>query len=56
MIKIGDIVEYQYREDDKPYYGIIVGLNDDTYGEYCWVDWFELGIQKARKSFLKVLS
>lgn len=56
MIKIGDIVEYQYREDDKAYYGIVVGLSADTYGEYCWVDWFELGIQRARKSFLKVLT
>jgi hypothetical protein len=40
MIKIGDIVEYQYRGEKN----------------YCWVEWFDLGIERARKSFLKVLT
>ncbi len=53
MIRVGDIVEYQYREDDEPFYGIVVRLDND---DYCWVDWFDLGIQKARKSFFKVLT
>ena len=55
-INVGDIVEYRYRQDDKPYCGIVIGLSYDIYDDFCWVDWFELGIQRARKSFLKVLS
>jgi hypothetical protein len=51
MINIGDIVEYQYRgEKNQSFYGVIVGVSND---DYCWVEWFDLGIEKARKIILK---
>ena len=54
MIQVGDIVQYHYRgNDDMPFYGIVVRIDKD---DDCWVDWFNLGIEKARKSFLKVLT
>ncbi len=54
MIKVGDIVEYRYRgEKNQSFYGVIVGVSND---DYCWVEWFDLGIERARKSFLKVLT
>jgi hypothetical protein len=55
-INVGDIVEYQYRgEKNQSFYGVIVGVSND---DYCWVEWFhlDLGIERARKSFLKVLT
>ena len=56
MIQVGDIVQYQYRgNDDMPFYGIVVRI-DNNNDDDCWVDWFNLGIEKARKSFLKVLT
>ena len=56
MIQVGDIVQYQYRGNDgMPFYGIVVRI-DNNNDDDCWVDWFNLGIEKARKSFLKVLT
>jgi hypothetical protein len=63
MIKIGDIVEYQYRGTgdkllgDKLFYGIIIAVDDyDPF--YCWIDWFhlDLGVEKVRTTYLKVLT
>ena len=56
MIQVGDIVQYQYRGNDgMPFYGIVVRI-DNNNDDDCWVDWFNLGIEKTRKSFLKVLT
>ena len=57
MIKVGDIVEYSYTGgEDKCYYGIIIDVSDDNF--YCWIDWFhlDLGVEKARTTYLKVLT
>lgn len=53
-INVGDIVEYCYSEEGKHYYGIILEVSDDNF--YCWIDWFELGREKARTTHLKVLT
>ena len=53
-INVGDIVEYCYSEESKHYYGIILEVSDDNF--YCWIDWFDFGMEKARTDFLKVLT
>jgi hypothetical protein len=56
MIQVGDIVEYRYRgTGDKLFYGIVIAT--DNYDPFfCWIDWFDLGIEKARTTYLKVLT
>ena len=57
MIKIGDIVEYQYRgEKNQSFYGVIIDVSDDNF--FCWIDWFhlDLGVEKARTTHLKILT
>jgi succinate dehydrogenase flavin-adding protein (antitoxin of CptAB toxin-antitoxin module) len=53
-INVGDIVEYCYSEESKHYYGIILELSDDNL--YCWIDWFHLGKEKSKTTYLKVLT
>ena len=38
-IQIGDIVEYQYRNGDKTFAGIVLHVSED---EYCHVEWFDM--------------
>lgn len=56
MIKVGDIVEYSYTGvEDYNCYGIIIDVSDDNF--YCWINWFDdLGVEKARTTYLKVLT
>jgi len=56
MIKVGDIVEYSYTGvEDYNCYGVIIDVSDDNF--YCWINWFDdLGVEKARTTYLKVLT
>lgn len=55
MIQVGDIVQHHYRGNDGQYfYGIVVNCVDKD--DDCWVDWFDLGVEKARTTHLKVLT
>jgi hypothetical protein len=55
MIQIGEIVEYSYNGGEgKCYHGIIIDVSDDNF--YCWIDWFDFGVEKTRTTLLKVLT
>jgi hypothetical protein len=52
MIRVGDIVESGV--EGNCYYGVIVDVSDDNF--FCWIHWFDFGVEKARTTYLKVLT